>query len=129
MIALLVVLPASELATALPWSGGGYYFVSRSLGTSFGAVIGIGLWLGLIFASAFYLIGLGHYATAVLDELGIGVSTSPVVPIGVVFGVVLMGVSIAGTENTAKSRTSSWVSAWIDSCKWSLGYLSKWMCH
>ena len=102
VIALLVALPASELATAMPRSGGGYYFVSRSFGTPYGAVIGIGLWLGLIFASAFYLIGLGHYATAVLDELGIVLRMSPVVPVGVVFGVVLTGISIAGTENTAK---------------------------
>ncbi|MFB6345890.1 MAG: amino acid permease [bacterium] len=31
-IALLVALPASELATAMPESGGGYYFVSGELG-------------------------------------------------------------------------------------------------
>lgn len=102
VIALLVALPASELATAMPRSGGGYYFISRSLGTPYGAVIGIGLWLGLIFASAFYLIGLGHYATAVLGEFGVVLNTSPVVPIGVVFGIVLTGLSVAGTENTTK---------------------------
>ena len=70
VVALLVALPASELATAMPRSGGGYFFVSRSMGTAFGAIVGLGLWLGLVFASAFYLVGLGHYAAAVLGEVG-----------------------------------------------------------
>ena len=54
VIALLAALPASELGTAMPRSGGGYFFISRSMGTAYGAVIGLGLWLGLVFASAFY---------------------------------------------------------------------------
>jgi len=71
VIALLVALPTSELATAMPRSGGGYFFISRAMGTAYGAIVGLGLWLGLVFASAFYLVGLGHYATAVLDEVGV----------------------------------------------------------
>ena len=99
-IALLIALPASELATAMPRSGGGYFFVSRSMGTAYGAVVGLGLWLGLVFASAFYLVGLGHYAAAVFAEVGVGLSVSPVVPLGLLFGFFLTGLSIAGTENT-----------------------------
>jgi amino acid transporter len=101
VVALLVALPTSELATAMPRSGGGYYFISRGMGTGFGAIVGLGLWLGLVFASAFYLVGLGHYATAVLAEVGVALSVNPVIPIGIVFGVALTGLSIAGTENTA----------------------------
>ncbi len=55
VVALLVTLPASELATAMPKSGGGYYFISRGLGTLAGAVVGLSLWFGLVFATAFYL--------------------------------------------------------------------------
>ncbi|MEF8780350.1 MAG: APC family permease [Haloferacaceae archaeon] len=102
VIALLVALPASELATAMPRSGGGYYFVSRSMGTAYGAIVGLGLWLGLVFASAFYLVGLGHYAAAVFGEVGIALPISPVIPLGLVFGVALTALSIGGTENTAK---------------------------
>ena len=102
VIALLVALPASELATAMPRSGGGYYFISRSMGTSYGAIVGISLWLGLVFASAFYLVGLGHYATAVFAELGIGLPIDPAIPLGLVFAVGLTALSIAGTENTTK---------------------------
>ena len=101
VIALLVALPASELATAMPRSGGGYFFVSRSMGTGPGAVVGLGLWLGLVFASAFYLVGLGHYAAAVFTELGVVLAIRPVIPLGLLFGLALTGLSIAGTENTA----------------------------
>jgi len=102
LIALLVALPTSELATAMPRSGGGYYFISRGMGTAYGAIVGLGLWLGLMFASAFYLVGLGHYASAVFAELGIGLPFSPVIGIGLLFGVALTALSIGGTENTAK---------------------------
>jgi amino acid transporter len=106
VIALLVALPASELATAMPRSGGGYFFVSRSMGTAYGAVVGLGLWLGLVFASAFYLVGLGHYAAAVFAEVGLALPISPVVPLGLFFGVALTALSIGGTENTAKIQNA-----------------------
>jgi amino acid transporter len=102
LIALLVALPTSELATAMPRSGGGYYFISRGMGTAYGAIVGLGLWLGLMFASAFYLVGLGHYASAVLAELGVELAFDPVIGIGLLFGAVLTALSIGGTENTAK---------------------------
>lgn len=102
VIALLVALPASELATAMPRSGGGYYFISRALGTMAGAMVGISLWLGLVFASAFYLVGFGSYAGAVLAEVGITVTEQLSVALAVVFGVALTGLSLTGTENAAK---------------------------
>ncbi|RBI59145.1 amino acid transporter [halophilic archaeon] len=101
VIALLVALPTSELATAMPRSGGGYYFISRGMGTPYGAIVGLGLWLGLVFASAFYLVGLGHYSTAILAEIGVGLPFDPVVVTGLLFGVGLTVLSIGGTENTA----------------------------
>ncbi|MFO8239710.1 MAG: amino acid permease [Dissulfuribacterales bacterium] len=41
-IALIVALCTAELATAMPSSGGGYYFVSRTFGPFWGMLIGIG---------------------------------------------------------------------------------------
>jgi amino acid transporter len=101
VIALLVALPASELATAMPKSGGGYYFVSRALGALPGAVVGISIWLGLVFATAFYLVGFGNYAAAVLAEAGVPVGGSVVVPLALVFGVFLTVLNLVGTENAA----------------------------
>ena len=107
VIALLVALPASELATAMPKSGGGYYFVSRGLGALPGAIVGIGLVFGLVFASAFYLVGLGEYVAQILVRLGVVETTavtvgpaSIVVVVGIGVGVVLTAVSVSGTENT-----------------------------
>ncbi|MCS3632144.1 amino acid transporter [Salinibacter ruber] len=99
VIALLVALPTSELATAMPESGGGYFFVSRALGTLLGCMVGIGQWLSLIFASAFYLIGFGHYLSDLVRELGINLPL-PVVGLALGMGILLTGVSVTGTENT-----------------------------
>ncbi|MFP4229196.1 MAG: APC family permease [Salinivenus sp.] len=99
VIALLVALPASELATAMPESGGGYFFVSRALGTLPGCMVGIGQWLGLVFASAFYLMGFGHYLSDLLHELGLDLPLS-VVGLALGMAILLTGVSMTGTENT-----------------------------
>ncbi len=101
-----MALPTSELATAMPRSGGGYYFISRGMGTAYGAIVGLGLWLGLMFASAFYLVGLGHYASAVFAELGVALPVSPVIGIGLLFGAGLTALSIGGTENTASLQNA-----------------------
>ena len=50
----------------MPTSGGDYFFVSRSLGPAFGAISGIGIWLSLTFAIAFYLYGMGEYLSQFL---------------------------------------------------------------
>jgi amino acid transporter len=107
VIALLVALPTSELATAMPESGGGYYFISRGLGALPGAIVGLGLTFGLTFASAFYLVGLGEYAAAIIVEAGIvattDISIGPidvVLLVGIVAGILLTVLSVFGTENT-----------------------------
>jgi len=99
VIALLVALPASELATAMPESGGGYHFVSKSLGPFAGCIVGVGQWIGLVFASSFYLMGFGYYLSDLFREMAVGVGT-PIVAIGAGTAVVLTGVSITGTKNT-----------------------------
>ena len=105
VIALLVALPTSELATAMPRSGGGYYFISRGLGTLAGTVVGLSLWLGLVFATAFYLVGLGYYALDALAQLGIAVgagSDAVVSVLAVLAGVAFTVLNVTGTENAAK---------------------------
>ena len=57
MLAALCVLPAamskSELATAMPTSGGTYVYLERTFGPLVGTVAGLGLWLSLLLKSAF----------------------------------------------------------------------------
>ncbi|QLG49057.1 APC family permease [Natrinema halophilum] len=102
IVALLVALPASELATAMPKSGGGYYYISRGLGTLPGAVVGLSLWFGLVFASAFYLVGFGYYAVDTLAELGVAVGDGLVIPLALLFGAAFTVLNVTGTENAAK---------------------------
>lgn len=70
MIALLTAVCTAELATAMPKSGGGYFFISRSFGPFWGTLVGIAQWVGLIFASAFYLVSFGEYVLTLTSELG-----------------------------------------------------------
>ena len=61
------VLSKSELATAMPQSGGTYVYIERAFGPLFGTISGIGLWASLILKSSFALIGFGAYLLAVVD--------------------------------------------------------------
>ena len=71
LIAAICILPAalskSELATAMPSSGGTYVYIERAFGPLFGTVAGIGLWLSLLFKSAFALVGFGAYLSILID--------------------------------------------------------------
>jgi len=66
IVCMITAASAAELATGMPTSGGDYYFVSRSLGPALGAISGIGIWLSLTFAIAFYLFGMGEYMSRFL---------------------------------------------------------------
>jgi amino acid transporter/nucleotide-binding universal stress UspA family protein len=66
IVCMITASSAAELATGMPTSGGDYFFVSRSLGPAFGAISGVGIWLSLTFAIAFYLYGMGEYLSQFL---------------------------------------------------------------
>jgi len=61
VISMFTAMSASELGTAMPKAGGSYYYVNHALGPLFGSIAGMGNWMGLAFASAFYTIGFGDY--------------------------------------------------------------------
>ncbi|MEC7646332.1 MAG: APC family permease [Bacteroidota bacterium] len=71
LIAAITILPAvlskSELATAMPKSGGAYLYIERAFGPMMGTISGLGLWISLILKSAFALIGLGAYLFALIN--------------------------------------------------------------
>ncbi|WP_253737476.1 amino acid permease [Halohasta salina] len=76
-IAIFTALSASELGTAMPKSGGAYFYINRSLGPMFGSIAGWGNWIGLTFASAFYMFGFGEYVIAFKPLLTEIVSSAP----------------------------------------------------
>ena len=71
IVAALIILPTafakSELASAMPRSGGAYVFITQAFGPAAGSVMGTGLWLSLVLKSAFALVGLGAYLSLVSD--------------------------------------------------------------
>ena len=62
LITIATAVSMAELATGMPVAGGSYYYISRTMGAAFGAVIGLGSWLALVFKGTFALIGLAEYA-------------------------------------------------------------------
>jgi len=71
LLAAICILPAalskSELATAMPSSGGTYVFIERTFGPIFGTIAGIGLWLSLLLKSSFALVGFGAYLAVLVN--------------------------------------------------------------
>lgn len=61
LVCLPIAMVVSELATGMPKAGGSYTFITQALGPLAGAVVGPGNWLGLTFATSFYLIAFGEY--------------------------------------------------------------------
>ena len=56
------LLSKAELSTAMPSSGGTYFFIERSLGPGFGTFGGFANWFSLSFKSVLALVGLGVFA-------------------------------------------------------------------
>jgi len=105
LIAFIVASCTSELSTAMPRSGGGYFFVSKAFGPLFGCIIGVSQWLGLIFASAFYLMGFSDYFDQMLSNIGIESTVSPlffaILPL-----VPLLIINIVGTKKVGRLQNT-----------------------
>jgi amino acid transporter len=105
-IAILTAFSASELGTAMPKSGGAYYYVNHALGSMFGSVAGWANWLGLAFASAFYMVGFGQYIQQIFGltgQLGVGpVAVDPVKAIALVGAVFFVAINYVGAKETGR---------------------------
>lgn len=101
LIAGVVVVPAavsqSELATAMPKSGGAYFFIDRAMGPLVGTVAGFGVWFALVFKSAFALVGLGGYLQYFADL--------PTVTVAAALALALCAVNMAGVKQSGGFQT------------------------
>ncbi|GAB6880495.1 amino acid permease [Halorubrum gandharaense] len=103
VIALFTALSASELGTAMPKSGGAYFYVNRALGPLFGSIAGWANWMGLAFASAFYVYGLGEYVNAFfgMGAVALGpVSLEAAQIIGLFAALLFIAVNYFGAKET-----------------------------
>ncbi|WP_336022955.1 amino acid permease [Halobellus salinisoli] len=104
VIAMVNALSISELGTAMPKAGGGYYFVNRALGPLFGSIAGLGDWMGLAFASAFYSIGFGQYLATLLPVPGAFILTD--IQVGaLIAGAAFVLVNYVGAKETGGIQT------------------------
>jgi amino acid transporter/mannitol/fructose-specific phosphotransferase system IIA component (Ntr-type) len=74
LIAGLLMIPSilakAELGTAMPKSGGTYFFVERSLGPLAGTFAGFANWLSISLKSAFALVGIGSLGALLFPDHG-----------------------------------------------------------
>lgn len=103
-IAMFNALSVSELGTAMPKAGGAYYFVNRSLGPVFGSISGLGDWLGLAFASAFYTIGFGQYLAELINLPSI-LFLNHIQVGALIAGIIFIGVNYLGTKQTGEIQS------------------------
>lgn len=68
LLVVPVLLSQAELGSAMPRSGGSYFFVERSLGPLMGTVAGIANWLSLMLKAGFALIGIGALGTLIMPD-------------------------------------------------------------
>ncbi|MCK4557388.1 MAG: amino acid permease, partial [Candidatus Aminicenantes bacterium] len=96
-IAIMIALCMAELSTGMPYAGGGYLFMVRAFGPLVGTIMGWSLWLSLVFASAFYMVGFGYYVS---DALG----ASPTV-VALIVTALLGLLNFIGTRETGGTQT------------------------
>jgi amino acid transporter/nucleotide-binding universal stress UspA family protein len=101
LLAAVCILPAalskSELATAMPSSGGTYVYIERAFGPLLGTIAGIGLWLSLLFKSAFALVGFGAYLS-ILVHIAPGLTKY----IALIFLAIILFLNILGVKKVGK---------------------------
>ena len=101
LVAGLVIIPPlmckAELATAMPRSGGVYFYIDRSLGPMAGSVTGLGTWISLSLKTSFALVGSGYYIGLFMDD-------PPVLLIAIGLAIAFMSLNILGTAKTSLAQ-------------------------
>lgn len=110
-LASLLVIPAmltkAELATAMPKSGGTYFFVNRSLGPLLGTFAGFTNWLSLALKSAFALVGIGIFIQPFLPSVETGFFTAEVIIkiIAVVFTLIFTLLNLFSVKESGRMQS------------------------
>jgi amino acid transporter len=94
LIALTGLFSEAELVSAMPKSGGTYFFVTRSMGPAAGTINGLIIWFSLTAKSAFALVGMAAF-TELLVPVDIKV-------IGIALALVFVGVNLIGVKEAGK---------------------------
>lgn len=101
ILVLPAALSASEMATAMPESGGSYIYVERGMGPLMGTIAGIGNWFMLSFKGALALIGGVPYLVYVLpqiQDISVPLFGDPVIPLALLLAMVFIGINIVSAS-------------------------------
>ncbi len=106
LIAAIIVLPGaiskSELATAMPTSGGSYVYIQQTFGPLIGTISGLGLWANFMLKSAFALIGFKAYLWVLEDLIGIEINIEYA---ALVLLLLIVWINILGVKRIKKVQT------------------------
>ncbi len=101
MLIIPTVLSKAELTTAMPKTGGIFFFTDRSMGPMMGTIGGLAAWLSLAFKTAFALLGIGLFV--VLFNPGFTMFQIKLIAVAccLIFAVInIIGVKLAGKIQT-----------------------------
>jgi basic amino acid/polyamine antiporter, APA family len=97
LLAGILMLPAifsiSELSSAMPRSGGPYFFITRSFGPLIGIIGALGIYLQWLLKGAFAFVGVGYYLSLLIEV--------PVVPVAVGLIIVFTLINLAGSKQSS----------------------------
>ncbi|MDP6491052.1 MAG: amino acid permease [Kiritimatiellia bacterium] len=94
LLAMTGMLSQSELVSAMPKTGGTYYYVTRSMGAAMGTVDGLITWFSVSLKSAFALVGMAAFMGALAQAIDIRI-------VALLLCVFFVGLNIFGIEGAA----------------------------
>jgi len=104
LLASIMVIPAmlakAELATAMPKSGGTYFFVERSLGSLLGSFAGFAGWFSIALKGAFALVGIGAFWTYINPDA----TPTSIKIVALCFVVFFTIINLVGVHSSAKTQ-------------------------
>jgi basic amino acid/polyamine antiporter, APA family len=97
LFAGILMLPAifsiSELSSAMPRSGGPYFFITRSFGPLLGIIGTLGMYLQWLLKGAFAFVGVGYYLSLLMDV--------PIVPLAIGLIIFFTLVNLVGVKQSS----------------------------
>lgn len=94
------IMSKAELSTAMPKSGGTYFFVERSLGTLLGTFAGFAGWFSIALKGAFSLVGIGAFWSFISPDA----SPSTYKFIACICVIIFTLINLSGTHGSARSQ-------------------------
>ncbi len=99
ILALTGLLSQAELASAMPKSGGTYFYVTRSMGDAVGTVYGLITWLSLALKVAYEYVFMASLLIIISH-----VSNNWHMPIAVVLCIAFLGLNLVGAKGAGKMQ-------------------------